>query len=50
MSGALRTFGLFGLVAVLIIGTGVLQSWNSALLILNMGLCGAYGNGASVEL
>ena len=37
----LRTFGLFALVAVLILGTGFLQSWNSALLILNMGLVSA---------
>ncbi len=36
-----RTLGLFGLVAVLIIGTGILQSWNTALLILNMGLVSA---------
>ena len=32
---------LFALVAVLIIGTGFLQSWNSALTILNMGLISA---------
>ena len=37
----LRTFGLFALVAVLILGTGFVQSWNSALLILNMGLVSA---------
>ena len=37
----MRTFLLFGGVACLIIGTGVLQSWNSALLILNMGLVSA---------
>jgi branched-chain amino acid transport system permease protein len=32
---------LFALVAVLIIGTGFVQSWNTALLILNMGLISA---------
>ncbi|OUS21835.1 branched-chain amino acid ABC transporter permease [Rhodobacterales bacterium 59_46_T64] len=32
---------LFGLVAVAILGTGFLQSWNSALLIVNMGLVSA---------
>jgi len=37
----MRTFLLFGLVACLILGTGFLQSWNSALLILNMGLVSA---------
>jgi branched-chain amino acid transport system permease protein len=37
----MRTFLLFALVACLILGTGVLQSWNSALLILNMGLVSA---------
>jgi branched-chain amino acid transport system permease protein len=37
----MRTFVLFAVVACLIIGTGVLQSWNSALLILNMGLISA---------
>ncbi|WP_136443490.1 branched-chain amino acid ABC transporter permease [Pacificoceanicola onchidii] len=37
----MRTFGLFALVAVLILGTGLLQSWNAALLILNMGLVSA---------
>ncbi|ANT59092.1 branched-chain amino acid ABC transporter permease [Salipiger sp. CCB-MM3] len=36
-----RTLGLFALVAALILGTGVLQSWNSALIILNMGLVSA---------
>ena len=34
----MRTLVLFALVAALILGTGVLQSWNSALIILNMGL------------
>ena len=37
----MKTFLLFGLVASLILGTGFLQSWNSALLILNMGLISA---------
>ncbi|ETX29132.1 branched-chain amino acid ABC transporter permease [Roseivivax isoporae] len=41
MTQSLRTVSVFGLVAVLILGTGVLQSWNSALLILNMGLVSA---------
>ncbi len=36
-----RTIGLFALVAALILGTGFLQSWNSALIILNMGLVSA---------
>jgi len=37
----MRTLALFALVAALILGTGLLQSWNSALLILNMGLVSA---------
>ncbi|MGR3501318.1 branched-chain amino acid ABC transporter permease [Pseudaestuariivita sp.] len=41
MSDTQRVPLLFGLVAVLIIGTGFVQSWNSALLILNMGLVSA---------
>ncbi len=41
MSDAVKTTGLFALVALLIIGTGVVQSWNSALLILNFGLISA---------
>jgi len=41
MSDTTRKIALFGLVAVLILGTGVVQSWNSALLILNMGLISA---------
>lgn len=41
MSPRVRSFALFGLVALLIIGTGIVQSWNSALLILNMGLISA---------
>jgi len=36
-----RGAALYALVAVLILGTGFLQSWNSALLILNMGLVSA---------
>ncbi|SDI06694.1 branched-chain amino acid ABC transporter permease [Lutimaribacter saemankumensis] len=41
MSDKVKTIGLFALVAVLIIGTGFVQSWNSALLILNLGLISA---------
>ncbi len=41
MNDTLRATGLFALVALLILGTGVFQSWNSALLILNMGLVSA---------
>ena len=41
MSQSAKTFALFVLVAVLILGTGMVQSWNSALLILNMGLVSA---------
>ncbi len=37
----MRTFLLFAVVACLILGTGFVQSWNSALLILNMGLISA---------
>lgn len=36
-----KTWALFALVAVLIAGTGFLQSWNTALVILNMGLVSA---------
>jgi len=36
-----KNVALFGGVAVLILGTGVVQSWNSALFILNMGLISA---------
>jgi len=36
-----RDLGLFALVALLIVGTGFVQSWNSALFILNMGLISA---------
>ncbi len=41
MTETTKTFALFALVAVLIIGTGVIQSWNAALFILNMGLISA---------
>ncbi len=41
MSQSLRTPLLFTFVACLIIGTGFVQGWNSALLILNMGLISA---------
>ncbi|MCT4609041.1 MAG: branched-chain amino acid ABC transporter permease [Pelagimonas sp.] len=41
MSQSVRTYALFALVAVLIIGTGVLQGPNLALTILNMGLVSA---------
>ncbi|MFD1344259.1 branched-chain amino acid ABC transporter permease [Litorisediminicola beolgyonensis] len=41
MSQSLRTALLFGMAALLIVGTGLMQSWNSALLILNMGLVSA---------
>ncbi|GGG58369.1 branched-chain amino acid ABC transporter permease [Salipiger pallidus] len=37
----MRTLALFALVAALILGTGFVQSWNSALIILNMGLVSA---------
>lgn len=37
----LREAGLFAFVALLIVGTGFVQGWNSALLILNMGLVSA---------
>lgn len=38
---SMRNVLLFAFVAALIIGTGFLQSWNSALLIVNMGLISA---------
>ncbi|MFY0623506.1 MAG: branched-chain amino acid ABC transporter permease [Pelagimonas sp.] len=41
MTQSVKTLFLFAFVAVLIIGTGMVQSWNSALLILNMGLVSA---------
>ncbi|MEO0370533.1 MAG: branched-chain amino acid ABC transporter permease [Pseudomonadota bacterium] len=36
-----RNTALFGVVAALIVATGLMQSWNTALLILNMGLISA---------
>ena len=41
MNTAVKDTALFGVVAVLLIGTGIIQGWNSALLILNMGLISA---------
>ena len=41
MTDRVRTYGLFALVTVLILATGLFQSWNSAVLILNMGLISA---------
>lgn len=41
MNEMVRNTALFGLVAALIVLTGVMQSWNNALLILNMGLISA---------
>ncbi|MEM7296530.1 MAG: branched-chain amino acid ABC transporter permease [Pseudomonadota bacterium] len=41
MSDGLKNTALFGLVALLIVGTGFVQSWNTALFILNMGLVSA---------
>lgn len=41
MSDTMKKTMLFGLVAAMIVLTGVLQSWNTALLILNMGLISA---------
>ena len=41
MTDQTKTYALFAMVAVLIIGTGFAQSWNSALFILNMGLISA---------
>ena len=41
MNPAIKNTVLFGLVGVLLLGTGVIQGWNSALLILNMGLISA---------
>ena len=41
MNPALKNTLLFAFVGVLIIGTGIFQGWNSALLILNMGLISA---------
>ncbi|AVO36447.1 branched-chain amino acid ABC transporter permease [Pukyongiella litopenaei] len=41
MSEMMKNTGLFALVGALILATGFLQSWNTALLILNMGLISA---------
>ena len=41
MSDTVKNTALFALVGLLILGTGVVQSWNTALLILNMGLISA---------
>ncbi|MEP4194931.1 MAG: branched-chain amino acid ABC transporter permease [Aliishimia sp.] len=41
MNETLKNTGLFAIVGLLIIGTGFTQSWNSAVLILNMGLISA---------
>lgn len=41
MSESVKNTSLFALVALLIVGTGFVQSWNTALLILNMGLISA---------
>ena len=41
MNTTVRDTALFGVVALLLIGTGIIQGWNSALLILNMGLISA---------
>lgn len=41
MKQSVRTLALFALVFALIIGTGLLQSWDLALVILNMGLISA---------
>ena len=41
MNPAIKNTALFGIVGILLLGTGVIQGWNSALLILNMGLISA---------
>ncbi|MCQ0094155.1 branched-chain amino acid ABC transporter permease [Roseovarius sp. M141] len=41
MNAMVKNVGLFAIVGVLILLTGVLQSWNAAILILNMGLISA---------
>ena len=41
MTTSVRNVGLFIFVACLIAGTGFVQSWNTALFILNMGLISA---------
>ncbi len=41
MNTSVRNTALFAFVGLLILGTGIVQGWNSALLILNMGLISA---------
>ena len=41
MTENMKNIGLFLMVGLLLVGTGFLQSWNSALLIMNMGLISA---------
>ncbi len=41
MNPAVKNTFLFALVGVLLVGTGIIQGWNSALVILNMGLISA---------
>ncbi|MGX9350457.1 branched-chain amino acid ABC transporter permease [Shimia sp. W99] len=41
MSDTVKNTALFAIIGVLILITGIMQSWNSALLILNMGLISA---------
>ena len=41
MTNNMRTVALFAGMAVLLIGTGMVQGWNTALLVLNMGLISA---------
>ncbi|MDX1780032.1 MAG: branched-chain amino acid ABC transporter permease [Thalassovita sp.] len=41
MSDMTKKIGLFAIVAILIVLTGIMQSWNTALQILNMGLISA---------
>ena len=41
MTENIKNIGLFLMVGLLLVGTGFLQSWNSALLIMNMGLISA---------
>ena len=41
MNPALKNTLLFSFVGLLLVGTGIVQGWNSALFILNMGLISA---------
>ena len=41
MNDMVKNTGLFAIVAIMIVITGMMQSWNTALLILNMGLISA---------